>query len=175
MVSLSAQTDEQIERFKRDMEVYYNEQLQLTPAEQEKFWPLYNDFYNRKLRHDEEERNMYRYCHSNVENMSDEEITQSLEKIMRVKDEKHKLHRDYHEKFLKILPPKKVLLLYKVERDFRMHLIRQLRKRGSGNESRGGRGSDMGPGPGMGQGAGQVPGADIDQGPGMGLSPALGF
>jgi len=168
IISLRAQTDEQIERFKQEMESYYNEQLALTPSEQGKFWPIYNDFYNRKLRLDEDERNMYRYCHSNVQNMTDQEITQALEKIMQVKDDKHGLQKEFHEKFMRILPPKKVLLLYKVERDFRMHLIRQLRKRGEGNEGRRGGGSNMGPGPGtdMGNdrapapGMGQLPGAD---------------
>ena len=168
IISLRAQTDEQIERFKQEMESYYNEQLALTPSEQGKFWPIYNDFYNRKLRLDEDERNMYRYCHSNVQNMTDQEITQALEKIMQVKDDKHGLQKEFHEKFMRILPPKKVLLLYKVERDFRMHLIRQLRKRGEGNEGRRGGGSNMGPGPGADRGIDRAPGADrdIDRAPG---------
>lgn len=161
MLPLSAQTEEQIQRFKQEMESYYNEKLQLTPAEKEKFWPLYNDFYNRKIKLDENERITYRYCHNNVHNMSDQEIIQSLEKIMQLKDEKHRLYQEYHEKFLEILPPKKVLMLYKVERDFRMHLIKQLRRHGRGwDDKRKGPGGSRGPDAGMGPGSDVGPGAD---------------
>ena len=161
IMPLSAQTEEQIQRFKQEMESYYNEKLQLTPAEKEKFWPLYNDFYNRKIKLDEDERITYRYCHSNVQNMSDQEIIQALDKIMRLKDEKHMLYKEYHEKFLESLPPKKVLMLYKVERDFRMHLIRQLRKHGRGGDDRKGSGGSRGPG------------AGLEPAPGMGSAPGM--
>jgi hypothetical protein len=167
MSPLMAQTEEQIERFKQEMESYYNEKLQLTPVEKEEFWPVYNDYYNRKIKLDEDEKNTYRYCNSNVENMSDEEIAQALDRIMQLKDQKHNLFKEYHQKFLNILSPRKVLMLYKVERDFRMHLIRQIRRRG-GDDSKSprsgmGPGAGMRPGTGMGSGTGMGPGAGVDR------------
>jgi hypothetical protein len=38
------------------------------------------------------------------------------------------LRKEYHKQFLKILPLKKVLLMYRTENEFRSHLIREFRK-----------------------------------------------
>ena len=173
MTTLLAQTEEQIEKFKQEMRSYYNEKLQLTAQEKDKFWPIYDDFYNRKIKLDENERLTYRYCHSNVENMSQEEIAEALDKIMELKEQKHSLEKEYHEKFLNILPPKKVLMLYKVERDFRMHLIRQIRKRGRGDDNR--RGGSRGPAPYDQPGTGMDPGKGFDHGTSMDMHPGKGF
>jgi hypothetical protein len=39
------------------------------------------------------------------------------------------LSTKYNEKFLRILPPQKVLLLYKAEGEFRMYMFRKFRER----------------------------------------------
>ena len=52
-----AQSEEQIEKFNQERETYFTEELELTDAEAEAFWPLYNDFHNRKMKIIEEERN----------------------------------------------------------------------------------------------------------------------
>ena len=38
----------------------------------------------------------------------------------------------YNEKLLKVLPPKKVLKLYKTENEFRMHMIKKYRDNNKG-------------------------------------------
>ena len=97
----------------------------------------------------EEERNSFRYAHQNTDNLSDEEINEILGKIRMLKLRQFELETEYYQnKFPKVLSPKKVLKLYKVEWDFRGHLIRKLREQGHGERGkRGGR-----PSPGGGQG-----------------------
>ena len=152
MVPLVAQSEEQIEKFKKERETYFTERLELTGSESEAFWPLYNDFYNRKMKLVEDERNSFSYAHKNAENLSDEEITETLDKIRKLKEEQLTLETEYYQvKFMKVLPPKKVLKLYKVEWDFRRHLLRQLRNQGEEKDNRsrrdgGGRSNDV-PGP----------------------------
>ena len=124
-----AQTDEQIEQFNQEREAYFNEKLELTEAEAESFWPVYNDFHRRKMKIMEDERNTFKYSNKNADNLSDQEINENLDKIRKLKAELFKLEEDYyHEKFPGVLPPKKVLKLYKVEWDFRRHLIRKIRE-----------------------------------------------
>ena len=79
-----AQTEEQIEKFNEEREVYFNEKLELTESEKKAFWPLYNDFNNRKMKLMEEERNTFRYAHKNAENLSDEEIKEILARILKL-------------------------------------------------------------------------------------------
>lgn len=149
MAPLKAQSEEQVKQFNQERENYFNEKLELTSGEAELFWPVYNDFHNRKMKISEEERNTFRYCYKNADNLTDQEFIEALEKIRGLKDEEHKLEQKYyHEKFPGVLPPKKVMMLYKVEWDFRSHLLRQIRGHGSGEgERRGGR-SGHGPGSG---------------------------
>ena len=142
MVQLVAQSEEQIEKFKKERETYFTEHLELTESESEAFWPLYNDFYNRKMKLVEDERNSFSYAHKNAANLSDEEITETLDKIRKLKEEQLTLETEYYkEKFMKVLPPKKVLKLYKVEWDFRRHLLRQIRNQGQDKDNRSKRGS----------------------------------
>jgi hypothetical protein len=136
-----AQTEEQIERFNKEREAYFNDKLQLTDAESKAFWPLYNDFYNRKMKLIEDERNTFKYSQKNADNLSEQEIVETLEKIQRLKTEQAQLEQEYyHKKFPEVLPPKKVLKLYKVEWDFRGYLINKIRGEGEqGGHGGGGR------------------------------------
>ena len=149
-VAATAQSDEQIKKFNADREAYFNEKLELSSSEKKAFWPVYNDFTKRKMKVVEEERNTFRYSHENAENLSDEEINEILARILTYKEQVFQLEQEYYkEKFPSVLPPEKVLKLYKVEWDFRRHLVKKIRGGGHGN----------GPGPGQGRGAGEGQGA----------------
>ena len=145
MAPLKAQSEEQIKQFNQEREIYFTEKLELTESEAEKFWPVYNDFHYRKMKLAEEERNTFRYCYQNADNLTDKEFIEALEKIRGLKDEQHKLEQKYyHEKFPTVLPPRKVMFLYKVEWDFRSHLLRKIR--GHGSKEGGRRGGHSGEG-----------------------------
>jgi len=130
------QSEEQIKRFNQEREDYFNEHLELTKDEKQAFWPVYNDFNNRKMKIMEEERNTFRYSNKNAENLSEEETKEILAKIRVYKEQYFLLEQEYYkEKFPGVLPSKKVLKLYKVEWDFRKHLVRKLRGEGHGGGS----------------------------------------
>jgi len=94
----------------------------MTPAESKAFWPLYDDFINRKIRIMDDQKNTFRYSHKNADNLSQKEIEETLDKILRQKTQMCELEQEYYgDKFPSVLPPKKVLMLYKVEWDFRQH------------------------------------------------------
>ena len=147
LASLMAQSEEQVERFRKEKEAYYNEKLELSEAEKEDFWRVYNDFHNRKMKFIDEERNTFKYAHKNAENLSDNEINEALDKIRTLKQEQFKLETEYYQnKFPTVLSPKKILKLYKVEWDFRGHLLRKLRNHGHDNKRKmnGKKGADTG-------------------------------
>jgi len=139
--TLLAQSQEQIDKFNQERKTYFTEQLELTEAESKAFWPLYDDFHNRKMKLVEDERNTWIYAHKNADNLTDKEILETLEKAYTLKDKQLQLEREYYqEKFLDALPAKKVLKLGKVEWDFRRYLIRKLREDGQGRRGQGGSG-----------------------------------
>lgn len=129
--TLMAQSQEQIDKFNEERKAYFTEELELTDAEGKAFWPLYDDFHNRKMKLVEDERNTWIYAHKNADNLSDKEILETLQKGYSLKEKQLELEREYYqEKFLDALPTKKVLKLGKVEWDFRRHLIHKLREEG---------------------------------------------
>lgn len=149
-VPLLGQTEEQIEEFNRQREAFFTERLSLTEKEAEAFWPMYYDYFNRKMKLAEDERNTFKYSYKNAENLTQEEFVEALEKIRSLKGQQYRLEDEYyHEKFTEVLPPGKVIMLYKAEWDFRNHLLRQIRKHGEGgpdNRGKGGRGGGAAPG-----------------------------
>jgi hypothetical protein len=136
---LFAQNQEQIDRLNEERKAYFNEKLELTAAEIKAFWPLYDDFQNRKMKLVEDERNTYQYAFKNADHLSEAEILENLEKVYTLKDKQIELESEYYQdKFLKALPAKKVLMLGKVEWDFRRYLLQQLRDREGGHRGQGG-------------------------------------
>ena len=143
--ALIAQSKEQIEKFKEERKAYFTEELELTDSENKAFWPLYEDFQNRKMKLVEDERNTWSYAHKNAENLTDMEILETLSKGYGLKEKQLELEREYYqEKFLEALPAKKVLKLGKVEWDFRRHLLHRLREEGRSTRSQGGSGKRSG-------------------------------
>lgn len=144
--TLFAQSQEQIDKFNEERKVYFTEKLELTESESNAFWPLFEDFQNRKMKLVEDERNTYSYAHKNFDNLTDDEIKTILEKVYKLKEEQLQLEKEYYQKkFHEALPAKKVLKLGKVEWDFRRHLIGRLRGQGYGPRGQGrgaGRGSE---------------------------------
>ena len=140
-----AQSQEQIDKFNKERTAYFTEKLELSDAESKAFWPLYEDFHNRKMKLIEDERNTWSYAHKNADNLTEKEILETLEKGYTLKAKQLTLEREYYQdKFLDALPTKKVLKLGKVEWDFRRHLINELR--GDGKSHRGqGKGTGAGP------------------------------
>lgn len=160
-----AQSDQQIKKFNEERKSYFNDKLELTASEKEAFWPVYKDFTHRKMKVLEEERNTFKYSNENADNLSDEEINEILARILDYKKQVFQLEQEYYkDKFPVVLPPEKVLKLYKVEWDFRRHLVKKLRGDGSGKgggRGSGGSGGGQGGGSGSGSGSGSGQGAQL--------------
>jgi hypothetical protein len=136
---MMAQSQEQIDKFNQERKVYFTEKLELTDSEAKAFWPLYDDFQNRKMKLVEDERNTWSYAQKNADHLSEKEILETLEKAYTLKEKQLALEIEYYQnKFLKALPAKKVLQLGKVEWDFRRHLIEKLRGNDGGRKGQGG-------------------------------------
>lgn len=116
------------ERLRAERVAFFTEKLQLTSQEAEKFWPVFNDYDNRKDKLNNEKRTLALYIERNSDNMSQQEIDESLSKYMAIQQKEYELGKEFHEKFLAILSPRKVLKLYVAENQFRQHLLERLKE-----------------------------------------------
>ncbi|MBN2262005.1 MAG: hypothetical protein JW735_03770 [Prolixibacteraceae bacterium] len=115
------------EKFKAEKISFFTSALDLTPKEAEVFWPVYNEFESKKWEISKQRRELDQSLMNGVAEMSDKEYTELSRKIVSLFIEDNKLTEEYNERFLKILPPKKVVMLYVTEMNFRNHLLRKYR------------------------------------------------
>ena len=102
-------------------ENFMSRQLNLTPEQAQKFWPLYRRYQDALTA----VRKAKRLNNSN----SQPDGTDQINKELYYETELVNIRKYYNEEFLKILPPEKVSEIYKSEREFTDELIKQLQER----------------------------------------------
>ena len=116
------------EKYEAEKVAYITKQLNLSVKESQEFWPLYNEYQNKKDDIFISLRKIHKNIVKDFDNISDQDAEKALNQISDLKVQQAELSKEYEKKFLKVLPPKKVLLLYKAERDFKKTLLKELKK-----------------------------------------------
>jgi hypothetical protein len=119
---------EMLEKIKAEKISFFTSKMDLTPLEAQTFWPVYNEFENKRF---EIQREIHEFEHMSDEkfaSLSDTEIEKMTNNYINSFEKEAQLLKDYNKQFLKILPKKMVLTMYRTENEFRGHLIREFRK-----------------------------------------------
>lgn len=111
---------------------FFTQRLNLTPAEAEKFWPLYNDYSARKNKTQLDRVSLMRYASQNEANMSDSELTSTADKLAQSFIEEANLTVSFTKEIQKVLPPAKVIKLFQIENQYKQQLLRELNQRRQG-------------------------------------------
>ena len=120
----SNQLPEVFEKIKAEKISFFTEKLSLTPAEAQAFWPIYNEFERKRF---EIQRQIHEFeiiPDFKLTSMSDAEAEKMMNNYIGSFEKEGLLLKDYNKQFLKILPKKKVLMMYRTENQFRGHLLR---------------------------------------------------
>lgn len=120
---------ERWERYRSEKVAFLTTNLELSPEEAQQFWPVYNQMEKEKVAMHEKKRELEQKVRDAAETISDKEIVSLTREFASIEEKEGALTKKYNEEFLKILPPKKVLKLYKVEGEFRMHMFKKYRDR----------------------------------------------
>ena len=112
-----SQRSQQVESVKI---AFITQKLNLTSAEAEKFWPVYNS-YQSEMRELFKQKRESRKKDAQAENKIDNE----LDFESRMLD----IRKKYRKEFSKVIPSEKVLQFYEAEREFREHMIKELKER----------------------------------------------
>lgn len=118
---------EDFEKFKSMKISFLTEKLNLTPKEAESFWPEYNQFEKERMEVQHRRRELEHKTRDENLKLSDQEIIKTTREIATTFRKEAELAEMYNEKFLKILPPQKVLALYRAENQFRAYMFEQYR------------------------------------------------
>ncbi len=102
---------------------FITKQLDFTPEEAQKFWPVYNQFSDaRKQLHEQHKENR-----KDIDNLSDSEIEKLVDNHIILDQKELDLKKKYHTEFKKVLSNKKVAKLYHAEHMFNKDLLRRLK------------------------------------------------
>lgn len=111
---------------------FFTQRLNLSPAEAEKFWPLYNDFSARKSKLQIDRLSLMRYAMQNEANMSNEELATTADKLSQSFSDEATMVATFSNDLKKVLPPAKVIRLYQIETQYKQQLLKELNQRRQG-------------------------------------------
>ncbi|MCF1422371.1 MULTISPECIES: hypothetical protein [Mangrovimonas] len=115
------------EKIKTLKVAFLTEKLNLSKAEAEKFWPIYNDFeekFNTLRKKMSDSRNF-----EGIETLSESESKKRLREIIALEKEKHDALETYVNDLQSVLSANKILLLKKAEDEFRHKMFNEFKKR----------------------------------------------
>jgi hypothetical protein len=102
--------------------------MNLTPEEAQKFWPVYNKFSEEKHALKKDVRELKQDAKSGLESMSDSDVNKYIEQKFLFEQKELELKKKYLAEFKKVLPVKKIALMYQAEDEFKKHLLEQIQK-----------------------------------------------
>lgn len=115
------------EKIKAARIAFITERLGLTPAEAEKFWPVYREFSMKRM----ELRQQFEQKRKNPDasKPTEQNEKEMIEFGLQLKQKELDLEREYSGKLLNTVPPQKVMALRQAEDDFRRLVIKQIQHR----------------------------------------------
>lgn len=114
---------------------FITQKLNLTAEEAQKFWPVYNKFSDdlQKLRSSTKDKLADEL--SELATMSDADAEKTLQEMVNFRINEAELIKKYAAEFKKVLPVKKVVMLYKAENDFKRELLKKLKENRRGEDN----------------------------------------
>lgn len=126
------------ENFRAYKIAYITQQLDLSPTEAEKFWPLYNEFgkqfYQLKVI---DTRDMKRKIKESggIDTLSEGEAHEYVSILLNAEEEIVKLKKKFYDRLKNVLSSNKILKLYSAENEFNRKLLSEFRKNKTKNQS----------------------------------------
>ena len=95
----------------------------LTQDQAQKFWPLYNEFSDRRRELNRSGRLLRRDI---TEGMTDQQLRENFTQSFNTRQQELNLEKEYFEKFQKIISLRQVAQLFQAERDFTKEVIKRV-------------------------------------------------
>ena len=111
---------------------FLTSELDLTPSEAEKFWPLYNTYDDKQfeLRHIKMKGIFKRMQNNELDKLSEKDATALLNQIEDNEEDLFNLRRKFIISLKGVLPSVKIIKLKKAEEDFGRKLLQQYKDMG---------------------------------------------
>ena len=122
------------ERFKSEKIAFLTMEMNITPAEAQAFWPIYNEIEQKKDEALVQVIKTYKELNAAVESNDQKEIEKCLAAYLKAQETLNEVENSAAEKYKSVLPVEKVAKLYIGEEKFRRQNIRKLQGGGQANK-----------------------------------------
>ena len=105
--------------------------LNLTSAEAEVFWPIYNAFDEKlmTLRQNEGNEISKKIRNNGIDSLTDEEANILIDRMLTMRTTELEYRKDLAENLRKVISPKKIIMLHRAEESFKKILLERLKER----------------------------------------------
>jgi hypothetical protein len=117
-----------LEKFSTYKIGFFTKKMNLTSAEAEKFWPVYNDYQKQKNLIQREKIMLMRDFNQNESSLTDKQLTEMGDKLISYISEESSMAVSFHRKIRELLPPAKVIKYYQAENQYKIQLLKELQE-----------------------------------------------
>ena len=129
--------EKRMEKYRSMKIAYFTENIELTPEDAEKFWPLYNKYDQQKHELRMNRRLRSKEFSQQAEQLSEQEAEKIIDRHMEIRQKELQLDMEFHNELKQVLSSKKIMKFYITEVQFREYMLRRIREeRGEPNRKR---------------------------------------
>ena len=126
MLNANAQDQPALDQLNAYKVAFFTSKINLTSAEAEKFWPVYNEYQDKKALIQQEKSSLMKSFNQNEKTMSVSQLTELADKIANIVPREAALSMELHKKLITLLPPAKVIRVYQAEGQYKTQLLNEL-------------------------------------------------
>lgn len=123
-VAWSQAPENRHEEFLKAKKTFIAEKLALSPAEEQKFWPVFDAYELKKMELFKQNMELRRKIKGLPDEASEAEMIVLADKMIEQEKAELQLRVDYHKKFKAVLSARKLLNFYRAENQYKTNLIR---------------------------------------------------
>jgi Spy/CpxP family protein refolding chaperone len=125
--SAQRRSEEEIKRIQDAKVAIITNRLNLTPEQSTGFWPIYNEYAQKRREIHRAQRKIIN--DKKAEGQNDEQVLNNLKEVQELRQKELDLEKEYQNRFLKVITASQVIELYKAERTFNDMLIQRLKQK----------------------------------------------
>ena len=107
---------------------FLTQKMDLSSKEAQVFWPIYNEFEQKLEQIRKSRKKEAQLASEAIDKLSDKEAESLINGEFTQRQNELDLQKEYHEKFKKILPLKKLAKLYVAEQEFKRELLKKIKE-----------------------------------------------
>lgn len=105
---------------------FFTKKLNLSSAEAEKFWPVYNDYQSQRNLVQLEKMKINRTFNQGGNSLNDNQLAAMGDQYVECLVQESELAVTFHKKLKEVLPPAKVIQYYQAENQYKAQLLNEL-------------------------------------------------